>query len=153
LVCLDGENELTIPRTTEAWNRVLYSWTDAYVGECEIPEPEVVEEDEESTPSVPVENTFHRDTRCLNRKPSDVTWSLYENDLLTWSAVGGDKVEVRFGYSQNNLPYSFVTTNDGHEAVGLGTDAGFWSGYWQMRTINGCRTGDWSEVLSGHGTW
>jgi len=36
-VCLDGENERTIPRTTDAWNRVLYSYPEAKVGVCPTP--------------------------------------------------------------------------------------------------------------------
>ncbi len=113
-------------------------------------EPDLIEE---STPSVPVENTFHRDTRCLDSKPANVTWTRHVDNELLWSAMGGNKVEVRFGYTPEALMFSLVTSNDGHELTGVGTDVGWWPGFWQMRTLNGCRNGNWSPVMSGAGSW
>jgi hypothetical protein len=121
-----------------------------YVAPEEPEEPVVVED---TGTYVAPKNVFHRDTRCLDAKPIVPTWSRFIPNMLTWSAVGGNKVEVRFGFSQTELPYSVVFTNDGHEAVGLGTVTGWWGGYWKMRTINGCRVSDWTPVLSNTGSW
>lgn len=110
--------------------------------------------EEETTEEEVVEssNTFSEDKRCHATKPFDVAWSIYENNVLTWSAENGDKVEIRMGSDGVNYPFGFVTSNDGHETVGTGTTAGYWLGKWQMRTINGCKTGNWS-TFSGHGSW
>jgi len=93
-------------------------------------------------------NVFRKDTRCLNSKPPLPTWSAFDptNQLLTWSAVGGNKVELKFGYTESILPFDLIISNDGHEKTGVGTVIGWFGGFWKMRTINGCRVGDWSEV-------
>jgi hypothetical protein len=125
-----------------------FDWTRFEV----IPVPEPVIEEDTGTYVAP-KNVFHKDTRCHAVKPEVPTWSRYIPNMLTWSAVGGDKVEVKFGFSETELPYSIVLTNDGHEVVGLGTDTGWWAGYWRIRTLNGCSAGDWSPVLHGTGSW
>lgn len=57
-------------------------------------------------------------------------------------------MEILFSENPKDLRYKLITLNDGHEKVGLGTKAGWWGGYWRMRTINGCRNGDWSPIYS-----
>ena len=94
-------------------------------------------------PSKP--NTFHEDKRCLLAKPPLVTWSSYDSstETLNWSAEGGDKVELRFGWEK---PYQFkvILENDGHEKVGVGTAIGYFFNNFEMRTLNGCKKGDWN---------
>jgi hypothetical protein len=118
-------------------------------------EPILDEEDDTVIPVIPVElrKVFAADNRCHALKPIAPTWSRYENDMLTWSAINGSLVEIRFGYTPEDLKYTLVTLNDGHEEVGVGTKAGWWSGYWKMRTVNLCRVGAWSPVYSGTGSW
>ncbi|GEM_PF-5394188 len=95
-------------------------------------------------------HTFKKDTRCLDSKPPLITWSSYnsQTEQLTWSAVGGNKVELNFGYSKTFLPFKLTLKNDGHEKTGLGSILGWFGGYWKMRTINGCKTGNWSDVYT-----
>jgi hypothetical protein len=89
--------------------------------------------------------TFTEDTRCHGLTPPQVTWAVYDpaTSTLNWSAVGGDKVELKFGWVQ---PYQFkvTLTNDGHELVGIGTEIGYWTNHYAMRTVNGCKVGAWS---------
>jgi len=136
------------------WDASKYLFEENLISFTKVEEQEEVidvEEVEESTPSV--KNTFHKDSRCVASKPADVTWTRHVGDELLWSAVGGDKVEVRFGFTPSDLLFHFVTSNDGHETTGIGTDIGWWSGFWQIRTLNGCREGNWTPVMTGTGSW
>lgn len=121
---------------------------------CEIEEPV-----KQSTPSQPKENTFHKDRRCHDRTPPRVTWIRAEDGSIsnswqpefTWSAEGGNKVEFRFSEDRDDLRWSFKTLNDGHETMGKMENSGMLGQmyyYWQVRTINGCKTGEWSDVLT-----
>ncbi len=40
LVCLDGQNEQTVPNTEGIWDRIFYSYPNAYEGQCEVPTPD-----------------------------------------------------------------------------------------------------------------
>lgn len=88
--------------------------------------------------------TFNKDRRCHGLTPPAVTWAVEKDGELTWSAVGGDKVELRFGWVKGFYPFHVVLTNDGHEKVGLGTSIGYWFNWFEMRTLNGCKKGEWT---------
>lgn len=90
--------------------------------------------------------TFTEDTKCHQTTPPAVTWSSYDavTETLNWSAVGGDKVELRFGWIGSDYPFRVLLLNDGHEKVGLGTEIGYFTNHYELRTINGCKKGSWS---------
>lgn len=122
---------------------------------CEIDVPEV----KESGSSAKVENTFHKDKRCHDRVPPKVTWIKAEDGSIsnnwqpkfTWSAEGGDKVEFRFSEDKEDLRWQFKTLNDGHETMGTMENSGILGQiyyYWQVRTVNGCKSGEWSDILT-----
>ena len=108
---------------------------------CELTEE--IECHMETQNRISTHKTFTKDTRCHATKPPLVTWASYEpiTETLNWSAVGGDKVELNFGWG--DYPYKVILTNDGHEQVGLGTDIGYWTNHFKMRTINDCKIGNW----------
>lgn len=91
-----------------------------------------------------VHKTFTEDTRCHATKPATVTWASYDpiTSTLNWSAIGGNKVELNFGWL--DYQYKVMLTNDGHEKVGLGTEIGYWTNHFKMRTINDCKVGNWT---------
>ncbi len=122
-------------------------------------QPVIEEEEQESTPSSkPKTHKNSEDKRCHATTPPQATWidikdgSITNNwhPLLTWSAIGGDKVEVKFSENPNDLRWRFITLNDGHDVLGYKENTGtlgmVWY-YYQMRTINECKTGPWSPVL------
>jgi len=115
---------------------------------CEdVTEEVCIEEDGTETTTVNdcrIWNTFTKDLRCHGSTPPAVTWSTVEGNQLLWSAVGGDKVELRFGWTKGLYPFHVLLTNDGHETVGEGTDIGHFGTFWEMRTINGCKEGVWT---------
>ena len=98
----------------------------------------------ETQDRVSTHKTFTKDTRCHATKPALVTWASYDSatSTLNWSAEGGDRVELRFGWV--DYPFKVILSNDGHEQVGVGTDIGYWTNHYKMRTINDCKTGDWT---------
>lgn len=123
---------------------------------------EYIEETPESTPSAKPEkeNTFHPDTRCLDTTPPAPTWFVGEdgstvNDwhpVLTWSAMGGDTVEIRFSENPSDLRWRFTTNNDGHLIGGYVDEhntglLGMIDYYYQLRVINGCKVGPWSDTI------
>lgn len=108
--------------------------------------------DESLTRTVPGQSCvtnriFTEDKRCHAKKPIDVTWASFneKDSTLYWSAVGGDKVELQFGWAKGVYPFKIILTNDGHEKVGIGTTIGFWTNQFRMRTINDCTKGNWVE--------
>jgi len=126
---------------------------DKYCAYEDKPEPEPEPKDE------PKENTFHKDTRCLDTTPDAPQWFVGEDGsaannwhpLLTWSAMGGDEVEIKFSEDPNDLRWRFVTENDGHEIIGYMENTGLLGMidyYYSMRVINGCKEGPWSPVIS-----
>lgn len=144
--CYEGETIL-VPDNEEAPEG-------AEEGACIIDEIDDEETPESTSSYKAPENTFHPDTRCHGETPPAPTWSIHEDGILTWSAEGGQQVELQFGFLPNVMPFNILLTNDGHQETGIGTDIGWWGGYWKLRTINnGCKEGPWTPVLSGHGTW
>jgi hypothetical protein len=134
------------PKEGFKWETGMDKW-------CEYP-PQEEPKDE------PKENTFKEDKRCLDPKPPLPTWVNFVDGsaangwhpLFTWSAMGGDTVEFRFSDDPDNLKWNFTTENDGHEVMGYVDEhnSGLLGNiyyYWQMRTVNGCKDGDWTDTL------
>lgn len=136
LVCLDNgqdePKELTIPRTQEAWDRVLFSWPQSYVGECKVPEPTP-----EPTPTpTPSEEPKHDDSAEGSNAPETCTASVPEPAMNVHGYRKGGTFEVKWYpavadgvniyYYQNQVPenkHSVINTdNDGSEFInGLGS--------------------------------
>jgi len=101
-------------------------------------------------PSDDDDDELEEDENCLDAEPPVPSWSSFNaaTQTLSWSAMGGDKVRIKFSGDPGDLKYYFTTENDGHEQVGAGTTAGWFGGYWKIRTVNGCKYGDWSDLQS-----
>lgn len=154
LVCLDGEEELTIPRTAEAWKRVLYSWPSAYLGECDVPDvpPPPVEEPKEEHHEAPMPSAPEI---CANvpTPENPANFHLYRKGdcaELKWLPTDGDTVNIYWkNPASGNWEHSVINSdNDGVELVcGLG-------GYdWTfgLAQVNGeCNQSDIMEVEDGN---
>lgn len=98
------------------------------------------------------QKVFSEDKRCHAATPGKASWVKFNGKELLWSAKDGEKIEVRFSEKSSDLRWSFVTSNDGHEILGQMRNTGKMSGkyYFQMRTLNGCKSGPWSETFVGY---
>lgn len=116
---------------------------------CPDPEPEPAPEPQPQSKQKD-NNTFHPDTRCHDATPPQVTWVNLDGKELTWSAIDGDKVEIRFSDDPDDLKWRFTTLNDGHETLGTMQNTGYMGGaiyYFEIRTVNGCKSGPWTNDL------
>lgn len=124
-------------------------------GYCYVPEVPEEEEPREDKPK-----TYSEDTRCNASTPPLATWFDVEDGstsnnwhpILTWSAIGGDTTEIRFGIKGQGFPWNLKTTNDGRLVGGYAEEGntgilGMIDYCYQQRTINECKTGEWSEVV------
>jgi hypothetical protein len=116
LVCLDGENELTIPRTQEAWDRVLYSWHDAYVGGCEVPEPTPIPTPVVFEPGVAGGGGFT--PVCYGRSHPIIPWASATrtdgtNASINYVPTAGEGEPVNVVYSENPFEIIFNLGNHG----------------------------------------
>jgi hypothetical protein len=90
------------------------------------------------------QRTFHKDTRCLDTTPAIPQWATREyvdgGVMATWSAMGGDTVEIQVNNANGDWVYEYgITQNDGHEFIGnVGSGQ-----LYRIRVLNGCKTGDW----------
>ena len=120
---------------------------------CEVEEEPTPDPEPREEPK----NTFKEDTRCNDAKPKDITWlDIADGSNLndwhpeaTWSAEGGDTIEVRFSDDRDNLKWRFEMSNDGHESLGFMDNTGMLGMvdyYYQFRTVNGCSKGNWTEL-------
>jgi hypothetical protein len=168
LVCLDNgvdePRELTIPRTQEAWDRVLFSWPESYVGECKVeptPEPTVEPTPDptpESTPGPTSEPLVHHTTgtpeTCAGvPTPTEpANFHLYRNGELAdlrWSPTEGDTVNIYWkNPSAGDWEHSLINTpNDGNEIVG---NLGSYDWTFGLAQVNGnCNESDIVEVVDG----
>lgn len=118
----------------------------------------VVDLGECEKPKEPKENKFSEDTRCHDPKPPAITWlnitdGSPANDWhpqATWSAEGGDTIEVKFSDDPDDLKWQFTMENDGHESLGFEHNTGLLGMVdycYQFRTVNGCKNGDWTDTV------
>jgi len=130
---------------TPSWSEEVCTTTpeEQCTEECtEVPDPVV----DRTVKKSPVwRNVFHPDRRCHATKPEQVSWAYNKDNTLYWSATGGSKVELEFGWEKGNYPYKITLLNDGHEKTGIGTPIGYWFDNFRMRTVNDCRKGEWLE--------
>ena len=163
LVCLDGDNELTIPRTTEAWDRVLFSYPDAYVGECKVPEPTPTPEPEptvtptEAPKSEPEDNTCHTCSAtaptCGETSPVKVAANphVYRKGgvaIVKWFPTEGNNVNIYYHENQNpeNAHAVRDSDNDGYEEIG---ELGNLDWTFGIQQSNGCAGGEVVWVIDG----
>lgn len=129
-----------------------FAWETGMDRYCEF------EEVEESTPSEKPK-TFSKDTRCHDTTPPAITWINVDDGSAnnnwfpqaTWSAEGGDTIEVCFSETQGDPRWCFKMENDGHQELGhVAPDntglLGMVQYYANWRTINGCKAGAWTAV-------
>ena len=154
IVCLDGEAELTIPKTRQAWARVLYSYPNAVIGECPEPEvtptptptatPSATPEERHDNPGAPV---------CGDSVPANVANIFVDSGVLNdgklevrWlpSEPKGNKAHIRYSEVDGQWRYALLNTdNDGHEEIGGLTNG---THYWfQVAQVNGCAVGNYSR--------
>lgn len=133
VVCLDGENELSIPKTREALQRVRYSYPEVEVGTCPAPEPEP-----EPTPEPKVEE-HHDDTTDHNSAGSAPSYCGNGEELkapenphvyrqgdvaeVKWIPTAGDKVHIYYKVNgADGWQFSTTRSNTGSEFIeGLGS--------------------------------
>lgn len=92
----------------------------------------------------PKENTFHKDTRCLDTTPPTPAWAYrYPADgglLANWSAEGGSEVDIEVSNGAGEWEYKYYgLSNDGHEVLPNVA----MSQLYRIRTVNGCKSSDW----------
>jgi hypothetical protein len=111
------------------------------------------EKEEPKPEPKPERPKFAEDTRCFDIAVPDVTWfdvatgEPEDNKLdLSWSAEMGDKVEIKFSEDPEDLRWTIITENDGHEQVGnLENGTHYW---FTMRTINSdCAMSNWTPIV------
>lgn len=163
LVCLDNgvdePSELTIPRTQEAWDRVLYSWSLSYVGECKVPEPTPTPTPT-PVPEQPIEEEHHTSMPgapeiCANVPTPDnpANFHLYrkgEYAELKWLPTDGDTVNIYWkNPASGNWEHSLINSpNDGVEMIG-GLGSYDWS--FGLAQVNGnCNQSSIMEVEDGN---
>jgi len=123
--------------------------------DCEVCEEPVDKPNDYEAPR----NTFHPDTRCLDTRPPAITWVTIEDGSAlnnwfpqaTWSAMGGDTIEVCFSEDVEDPRWCFEMENDGHQEFGhVAVDntgiLGMIQYYGIMRTVNGCKEGPWTNI-------
>lgn len=99
---------------------------------------------EEPKKDEPKENTFHKDTRCLDSTPPTPSWAFrYPADggiLANWSAEGGSEVDIEVSNGAGEWEYKYYgMSNDGHEVLPNVA----MSQLYRIRTVNGCKSSDW----------
>ena len=146
VVCLDGENEKEIPKTREAWKRVLFSFPEAYIGECKDPEPEPEPEPEQPRVVPPSPHTdglsdgknqqpAHR--VCTIEHTAPINW--YENGEFKWATDESvEKFSIIFGPSPDELIYGI--DNIPGDSRGIEINRPNWGQTWfQVQSwIDGC---------------
>lgn len=99
------------------------------------------------------QNTFKKDARCLNSKPSKTAWvktipttkNGKNGILLTWSQSKADKISIYIDNGTNKFPYVInKTKNDGSEFIPNVTS----KQKIKILPYNGCRTGEYSPTIS-----
>jgi len=128
IVCFDnGEDEpfeREVPKTREAWARVLYSYPDSYLGECDVPEPTVTPEPEPEgwSPSPFVQGT--EPPTCTEKTPEPaVNFHVYRNGdmaVLKWWNTEGNKVNIYWKEnSSSEWQHSLIgVDNTGYREIG-----------------------------------
>lgn len=93
------------------------------------------------------DNTFHEDNRCVETTPLAPQWALRtpsEGGVnLTWSAIGGNKVDIEMTNSEGNYIYRYSRVpNTGHKFLPNVASAQAI----RIRAFNECEEGAWLVV-------